>query len=90
MKKAGQLLFVAGIIGTLLSLFMDTSVKSSYLDTEVNNLGLLSDRTNYVIVSCFTMLIGALWMVLGKDTSAEDQVPATYYNQRDEVITEQP
>ena len=71
MKKAGQLLFIAGILCTIASLFMDTSVKSSYLDKEVNNLGLLSDRTNYVIVSCFVMLIGAIWMVLGNDSNTE-------------------
>ena len=65
MKKTGQVLFVIGIIATVASIFMDTSVSTGYYDKGVNNIGLLNDRTNYVTTSCFLTLIGAIWIAAG-------------------------
>lgn len=63
-------MLVIGIIAIVASIFMDTSVSTGYFDKGVNNIGLLNDRSNYVIVSCCMTLIGAIWMAAGNIVEA--------------------
>lgn len=86
MKIAGTILFAFGIIAIFYSVNMSATVHTPIIYSssvsEVYNTGLLNDRTNYVIISCFATLIGAIWMVLGKGFKLKD-APASNYEDID-------
>ena len=71
LKVFGVLLLVIACISGLRFLSMDTSVAvehqvNGWTQVErVNNLGLMDDRRNWLIISGFTALIGALFFGLG-------------------------
>lgn len=78
MKGLGTLIFLAGIAATYYSVKMNVVVSSPAANggyEEVYEPGLLNDRTNYVIISCFATLIGAIWMA--KPRAASDKAKET-------------
>ena len=61
MRALGILLMTGGIILLIYALvFMDTSVYAGYDIGRVNNIGLMSQRQNYVIVSSAAIIIGLI------------------------------
>ncbi len=56
----GLFITALGVIFLVLSLNMNTSVQVGYSDNYINNIGLMNDKQNYIIVSCFGILIGVL------------------------------
>ena len=67
MKGWGQLALIAGVVGLIAALSMDTSVSTGY--GRVNNLGLMKDQQNYIFIAIALMVIG-LMMVIGARKSA--------------------
>lgn len=63
----GVVLLIFGLIGLGISLSMKTSVETGLNGdlSEVNNLGLLNDKQNYVIVSTAILIIGAAMIIIG-------------------------
>ncbi|QZY64966.1 zinc ribbon domain-containing protein [Providencia rettgeri] len=59
MRGFGIFLLVAGIIGAIASFSMDVTVASEY-GRRVNNIGLMSARQNFILISCFAILCGLL------------------------------
>jgi len=91
MRVLGIVLIAGGGIGLALALAMDVSVKaggqrvgsgeySTYIpEMRVNNLGLMEDRRNYIIISCVSILVGALFIGFGAladtQSSSEKEAP---------------
>ena len=67
MKNSGVLVLFIGFIGVVASLMMVTSVSTSIGD--VNNIGLMSDRQNYIIISGIIVVIGVIMMAVQSKTS---------------------
>ena len=63
MKPIGIILFVIGC----LAIFVSLHERGCAYNSDVYNNGLLNERTNDVIVSCFVSLIGAIWIALSSD-----------------------
>lgn len=63
LESAGAIFFVVGLVATFVSATMDATVMSEYggVMRGSYNIGLLNDRSNYVLISCFVTLIGAIW-----------------------------
>lgn len=64
MKGFGWILLVVGIIAAFAAFNMDVSVSTSY-GNRVNNIGLMAQRQNFVLISCFIMLCGLLMVIFG-------------------------
>lgn len=67
MKEFGYVFLIAGLILGIYALTMDTSVSVDYLNgnsyglpARVNNLGLMSDRQNYLIFSGILVILGTV------------------------------
>ncbi len=74
MKGLGTLMFLAGIIATYYSAKMNVIVLSPSINggyEQIYEAGLMNDRSNYVIISCFVMLIGAVWMAKPKGAAVD-------------------
>lgn len=71
MKGFGIFLLVIGIIGAIASFAMDVTVATEY-GRRVNNIGLMSARQNFILISCFIILCGLLMVLFGgrKSTKA--------------------
>lgn len=61
----GHLLIVGGLIALILALEMDITFKTE-LGEQIYDLGLMSKRQNYIILSIFTIFIGVLLMIFFK------------------------
>lgn len=59
-----------GVVLLIASLLMDTSVSTAYGD--VNNIGLMNDKQNYVVGSVAVAVIGALMLFLPSDPQISD------------------
>lgn len=59
MKPLSLILCTIGIIGIFFALSMDTSV-ATYGGDRIHNIGLISDRQNYVIASGILLLVGVI------------------------------
>nr|WP_318826038.1 zinc ribbon domain-containing protein [Providencia sp. PROV252] len=64
MKGFGIFLLVIGIIGAIASFAMDVTVATEY-GRRVNNIGLMSARQNFILISCFIILCGLLMVLFG-------------------------
>ncbi|MCW2255087.1 DNA-directed RNA polymerase subunit RPC12/RpoP [Providencia alcalifaciens] len=64
MKGFGIFLLVIGIIGAIASFAMDVTVATEY-GRRVNNIGLISARQNFILISCFIILCGLLMVLFG-------------------------
>ena len=58
MNKLGKPLLVIGVIIVLIALNMDTSVETGY--GRVNNIGLMADRSNYLIFGALLFIAGLI------------------------------
>ncbi|WOS07379.1 hypothetical protein R5O27_09330 [Proteus mirabilis] len=56
MKGFGRILLIVGIIAAFASFNMDVSVPTGY-GSRVNNIGLMSDKQNYILISCFMIFV---------------------------------
>lgn len=63
MKVIGYILMIAGLIAMVFAINMDVSV-STY-GGRVNNIGLMSDRQNYLIFSAVIFLAGVILTIFG-------------------------
>lgn len=54
----GVFIIALGVLGLFISFNMDTTVWSG--SSQVNNIGLMNDKQNYIIVSSLTLLIGVI------------------------------
>jgi hypothetical protein len=64
MKVFGVLILLAGVVGLLAALGMDTSVDTGF--GRVNNLGLMKDQQNYIMVSALMVLVGIVTMLASR------------------------
>ncbi|EPO2450603.1 zinc ribbon domain-containing protein [Providencia rettgeri] len=64
MKGFGIFLLIIGIIGAIASFAMDVTVATEY-GRRVNNIGLMSARQNFILISCFIILCGLLMVLFG-------------------------
>ncbi|MBI6548621.1 hypothetical protein [Xenorhabdus lircayensis] len=64
MKNFGFFLLVIGVIAIFVSLNMDVSVATGY-GGRVNNIGLVAQRQNFLLISCFVALCGLLLTIFG-------------------------
>lgn len=69
MKDWGGAILIAGIIGLVAALAMDTSVSTGL--GRVNNLGLMQDQQNYIIITSVIILGGLVMMAIGWRGSAD-------------------
>lgn len=69
MRNAGGWIATFGVIGAVIALFMDVSV-SDGSGGYVNNIGLMSDRQNYLIVAGLAILVGVI-MIVGDRSPAK-------------------
>ena len=67
MKKLGILLSVIGVLILLYALSMKTYVESGA--NKINNIGLLSDKQNYLMIAGIALIIGVLMVLLGKPST---------------------
>jgi uncharacterized membrane protein len=68
MKKIGYVLAVLGVIACLISVNLDpTRITYGHGFERLSPYELMNDRTNYVIISCFMVLIGVILIVFGKE-----------------------
>ncbi len=71
MRNLGITLLILGSVGALVALNLDTSVSTGF--GQVNNIGLMNDRQNYLIASCFIALIGVILFVADRSSSSQSQ-----------------
>ena len=64
MRVLGVLLFLGGLLGLWIAFAMDTTVATEF--GRVHNIGLMSQRTNYLIVSGIITLVGVLLLGFGE------------------------
>ena len=58
MKGVGIILLVAGLIGAVFALSMDTSVSTGY--GSVNNIGLMAEKQNTLLFAGIAAIVGAI------------------------------
>ncbi|EMM9642752.1 hypothetical protein NTP67_14250 [Providencia rettgeri] len=73
MKGFGIFLLIIGAIASIVSFNMDVSVASG-LGGRINNIGLISDRQNYIIGSLFISFCGLLIILFGKKSVKESDI----------------
>jgi len=76
MKSLGGLMLVIGIILGIYALNMDTTVDSPLFggNFRVNNLGLMNEKTNYLIFSGILSLVGVLLLAMPGKKEFENEV----------------
>lgn len=74
MKGFGLFILVIGIICAIASFAMDVTVATGY-GGRVNNIGLMTDKQNYILISCFIVLCGLLVTIFGKKSSVTKKCP---------------
>ena len=67
MKGLGVAVLVVGVFVVLGAMIMDVSVPSGI--GRVNNIGLMSERQNYIIIGAVLSIAGLLMLVLGRRQS---------------------
>jgi hypothetical protein len=68
MKGLGTIILICGLIGAAAALGMDTTVHSPIGD--VNNIGLLQDRQNFLMIAGVAVVVGVLMILFGGENSA--------------------
>lgn len=63
-RIVGGVLLLAGCLGLLMALSMDTSVEAGAFG-RVNNVGLMADRQNYIMIACVLGLGGLILCAFG-------------------------
>ncbi|SFU43954.1 hypothetical protein [Xenorhabdus koppenhoeferi] len=64
MKNFGIFLLVVGVLAVFASFNMDVSVATGY-GGRVNNIGLMAQRENLLLISCFIVLCSLLLVIFG-------------------------
>lgn len=78
MKGFGWVLLIIGIIVAFAAFNMDVSVATSY-GGRVNNFGLMAQRQNYILISCFVIFCGLMMVIFGgRKKKADDYVSSTH------------
>ncbi|VEJ54647.1 hypothetical protein [Pragia fontium] len=71
MKGFGILILITGLIAAIASLSMDVSVVTGY-GNRVNNLGLMAQRQNFILISCFAVFCGLLMVIFSKKKTSDN------------------
>ncbi|QLR06007.1 hypothetical protein [Providencia rettgeri] len=74
MKALGIALLIIGSIAAIASFSMDVSVATGY-GNSVNNIGLMSDRQNFILISCFIIMCGLLVVIFSKNSQELAKCP---------------
>ncbi|PQQ32828.1 hypothetical protein C6H64_01635 [Photorhabdus luminescens] len=64
MKGFGVLILIVGIIAIFTAFNMDVSVSTGY-GGRVNNIGLIAQRQNFILISCFVVFCGLIMILFG-------------------------
>lgn len=72
MKNWGVIILIAGAIGLVAALGMDTSVSTGV--GRVNNLGLMRDQQNYILISALAIVVGLLLAIVGPRAPVQPSV----------------
>jgi hypothetical protein len=72
MKTVGWLLLLVGVIVGIYALSMEVTV-AGFGEDRVNNIGLMSDRQNYLIIAGILSVIGAIILITQKSKEGEPQ-----------------
>jgi flagellar basal body-associated protein FliL len=84
MKKIGIIVLIIGLVGLALALGMDTSVATGHNYDRVHNIGLMSDKQNYLFVSIALAVVGVVLLALGiKNGTSQGFLIQTSANQLD-------
>lgn len=75
-RSLGKLLVLAGIVGLVLSIGMDTSVSTGL--GRVNNLGLMKDQQNYLMISLAIIVVGTILLLRRQPESNDTKHVPTY------------
>lgn len=74
MRGFGTFLIIAGVLGIMAALGMDTSVATA--SGRVNNLGLMADRQIYILIAAAVLIVGTLLTFLNKVTPVPVSIDA--------------
>lgn len=74
MRTFGMALLVAGLLGIVVSISMDTSVATDDLSRRVHNLGLMRDQQNLLFISIAGGVIGALLVAFAGGSARTSQL----------------
>ncbi len=73
MKRNGIIIFVIGVVAVCLSINYDATVPANDGD-RTYNIGLLNQKSNFVLLSCFVCLVGSVLYASGiLENKAETQ-----------------
>ena len=79
MKKIGIIILLIGLVGLALVMGMDTSVATGHGDERVHNIGLMSEKQNYLFVAIAFAVVGAVLLAIGL-TKAASQGPGDRFD----------
>jgi len=65
MKNWGLIIGFFGIAGLMIVLGMETSVETAF--GRVNNIGLISERQNYIVISCVMIAVAVALFIVGSN-----------------------
>lgn len=65
MKKIGIVVLIIGLVGLAFALGMDTSVATGHGDDRVHNIGLMSDKQNYLFLAIALAIVGVVLLAIG-------------------------
>lgn len=80
MKNLGTILFVIAILLGVYALSMDTTVSTEVFgqSIKVNNIGLMSDKQNYLITSGILLLVGLIMALSGQKNTTKKKVDESF------------
>ena len=79
MKKIGISVLIIGLVGLVLALGIDTSVATGHGDNRVHNIGLMSEKQNYLFVAIALAVVGVVLLALG----IKNGTPLSFWNPTD-------
>lgn len=78
MRNFGKLLLIGGALALIIVLNMKTSVSTGF--GEVNNLGLIADKQNFLLMSLAAIVAGLVLLAVGKNGSRDSDDPFDQVN----------
>lgn len=74
MKDWGIGLIVAGVLGLVITLSMDTSLSTGiYSSDRFYNVGLMQRQHNWLMIACLVVVVGVVLLVAGNQTGAKSK-----------------
>jgi len=69
-----KILIIAGVIGLILTIFMDTSVETKYGE-RVHNIGLMNEKQNLLMLSAVILVVGVIINITNKTKKEKTPLP---------------